>query len=119
MGKQTEWAANAVLAGHQTKKGRVPPLLEVELEPGQATWVAMAVTHPFTRPIQLEPEEERLFGQMDDDLHRLKAQREQALVHWQARAEALKAETCRVLNEVQDRDVRRLLCGNRDRLRGD
>ena len=100
LGKQTEWAANAVLAGHQTKKGRVQPLLEVELEPGQATWVAMAVTHPFTRPIKLEPEEERLFGQMEGDLPGLKAQRERALVHWQARAEALRKATCRELPQV-------------------
>ena len=46
--RQAETAQKALQAGYQLKRGATKPLLEVELEPGQAVQRVLSVIHPFT-----------------------------------------------------------------------
>jgi hypothetical protein len=54
--RQRETGALAIATGYQMKKGIVGPILEVEMEPGQAIYKCLTVQHPFTRLPDLEPE---------------------------------------------------------------
>ena len=114
----TDWSANAVKAGYQTKKGRVEPLLPVELEPGQATWVAVALIHPFTKHAKLDYHEERIYEALERDVKDVKAQRQERNNFWGKQAEALRGQTATELNNIKDVYIRRLLCGGRDKLKG-
>ena len=51
--RQAESAQRALAAGYQLKRGAAKPLLDVEMEPGQAVAWALAVLHPFTQPVGL------------------------------------------------------------------
>lgn len=46
--RQAETALKAHWAAYRLKRGAAKPLLELELEPGQAVRVAMLAAHPFT-----------------------------------------------------------------------
>ena len=46
--KQKISAEKAVAAGYQLKRSALPPLLKVEMDPGQAVKVALTLDHPFS-----------------------------------------------------------------------
>lgn len=54
--KQQITAEKASAAGYQLKRAALPPLLPVEMEPGQAVKAALEVRHPFTIEPVLEPD---------------------------------------------------------------
>ena len=49
-------AEKATAAGYQLKRSALPPLLNVEMEPGQAVAAALSVAHPFTLDPALDPD---------------------------------------------------------------
>ena len=52
--RQAETAEKALAAGYQLKRGAAKPLLEVEMEPGEAAqWMMSSIPHPFTAAEQL------------------------------------------------------------------
>lgn len=54
--KQQITAEKASAAGYQLKRAALPPLLPVEMEPGQAVKAVLEVRHPFTIEPALEPD---------------------------------------------------------------
>ena len=54
--KQRATAEKARDAGYQLKRSALPPLLQVEMEPGQAVQRALQVPHPFTLDPALDPD---------------------------------------------------------------
>ena len=54
--KQRHTAEKARDAGYQMKRSALPPLLPIEMEPGQAVQAALQVLHPFTLDRALEPD---------------------------------------------------------------
>ena len=54
--KQQITSEKASAAGYQLKRAALPPLLPVEMEPGQAVKAALEVRHPFTIEPALEPD---------------------------------------------------------------
>ena len=53
--RQAVSAALAIASGYQLKRGAVKPLLEHEMEPGQAIEWALSVDRPFSTDIRLDP----------------------------------------------------------------
>ena len=47
--RQAESALKALNAGYQLKRGAAKPLLELEMEPGEAVHFALQLVHPFSR----------------------------------------------------------------------
>ena len=54
--KQQVTAQKALAAGYQLKRSALPPLLQIELEPGEAVRRALQLQHPFTVDPALEPD---------------------------------------------------------------
>ena len=54
--RQAETAQKALAAGYQLKRGAAKPLLEVEMEPGEAAQWMMGIPHPFTAAEELCPD---------------------------------------------------------------
>ena len=54
--RQFATGERAQAAGYQLKKGVTPPLIPVEMEPGEAVRYALNVVHPFTGTLPIEPD---------------------------------------------------------------
>ena len=54
--KQRSAASQAITAGYQMKRAAVPPLLGIEMEPGQAVKFSLDLIHPFFQPAVLPPD---------------------------------------------------------------
>lgn len=54
--RQEFTGAKALGAGYQLKRSVLPPLLQVEYEPGQVVKVALELIHPFSRAPVLDPD---------------------------------------------------------------
>lgn len=114
--KQRSTASQAITAGYQMKKSAVPPLLEVEMEPGQAVQVALDLIHPFSQPAVLPPDLQEALSLVVKFPTWINKQRELLLAAWESRAIALMPLTDEKLMAIQDPYLRRLLRGVDDHM---
>eukprot|EP00435_Cladocopium_sp_Y103_P067787 s92_g30.t1 len=104
-------AEKASAAGYQLKRAALPPLLKVELEPGQAVQAALSVQHPFTLEPALEPDLQEALALVAFSPQRVLGHRAGALQYWSARAQDLLPHTEQILHSVSDPHLRLLLRG--------
>ena len=112
--KQQLTAEKASAAGYQLKRSALPPLLAVELEPGQAVKVALNIRHPFTLEPALEPDLQEALAMVATQPGHVLAHRSGALQYWEARARVILPVTDKILCAVPDLHLRRLLRGAPD-----
>ena len=112
--RQFATGERAQAAGYQLKKGVTPPLIPVEMEPGEAVRYALNVVHPFTGTLPIEPDLQECLSLAVRFPDWLNHHRQQLLSFWEAQAVKLLPETDRVLQAVQDPHLRRLLRGQED-----
>lgn len=112
--RQAATAQKALASGYQLKRGAVKPLLEVELEPGQAIQWALQVDHPFTLPAALDQDlESAIMAVMSAPAQVLLA-RVTALAFWEREALRLLPESIARIRALPDRHLRALLLGGSD-----
>jgi hypothetical protein len=112
--KQQITSEKASAAGYQLKRAALPPLLPVEMEPGQAVKAALEVRHPFTIEPALEPDLQEALALVTHHPDRVLGHRAGALRYWSARAQALLPATEALINAVPDQHLRCLLRGAPD-----
>ena len=109
--RQEDSARNALLSGYQLKRGALKPLLEVELEPGQAVQWALQVVHPFTVQLDVEPSLQAALRALALDPAAAVARRLEALAWWEAEAHRLLPVSLARIAAQPDPDLRALLRG--------
>lgn len=112
--KQRLTAEKASAAGYQLKRSTLPPLLPVEMEPGQAVKAALEVRHPFTVEPALDPDLQEALSLVARQPARVIGHRAGAIQFWAARARDLLPATEDILRQVPDPHLRRLLRGAPD-----
>ena len=112
--RQAATAVQALAAGYQLKRGAAKPLLELEMEPGQAIEFALSVIHPFTVPAKLPNPLAQALQALQQPAEQLVAARAQLLQFWRQRAIALLDKSVQMIQEVPDPWLRRLLLGDLD-----
>ena len=109
--RQQGSAAKAHWSGYQLKRGAAKPLLEFEMEPGQAVEAALHVVHPFTVAMPLDPSAERVFQALQQPLDLLLAWRVDQLNFWEQKAVELLPRSVALIQQQPDPALRRLLWG--------
>ena len=112
--RQAESAAKAQLAGYQLKRGAVKPLLEFEMEPGEAIRVALQVVHPFTAEVMLPEASAQALVQLQRPAEVILAERQLLLEFWKQRALELLPRSIALIRQQPDPALRRLLLGCHD-----
>ena len=107
--RQAATAQKALQAGYQLKRGATKPLLEVELEPGQAVQWVLSVIHPFTCSASLPGALERALVQVATAPAAVVQQRAQLLQFWHQRALALLPRSVELIMQQPDPALRKLL----------
>ena len=122
LGQPVPWAVHrqqatgekAQAAGYQLKKGVMPPLIPVEMEPGEAVRFSLNLVHPFTGTLPIEPDLQECLSLAVKFPQWLNNYRQEKLRVWGAQAIALLPDTDKILRQVQDPHLRRLLRGQDD-----
>ena len=112
--RQAATAQRALQAGYQLKRGAQKPLLEIELEPGQAIRWALEVVHPFSVPAEVDPGLAAAIDRLAADLPATVATRLEALRFWESEAHRLLPVSLARIAAQPDPDLRRLLRGGPD-----
>ena len=112
--RQLGTGERAQAAGYQLKKGVTPPLIPFEMEPGEAVRFALSLTHPFTGTLPIDPDLQECLSLAVRFPEWLNSYRKHVLAFWEAQAIRLLPETERILSQVEDRHLRRLLRGQDD-----
>ena len=112
--RQLGTGERAQAAGYQLQKGVTPPLIPVEMEPGEAVRFALNLTHPFTGTLPIDPDLQECLSLAVRFPGWLNGYRKHVLAFWEAQAIRLLPETEKILNQVEDRHLRRLLRGQDD-----
>eukprot|EP00435_Cladocopium_sp_Y103_P055182 s631_g18.t1 len=112
--RQQLTAERASAAGYQLKRSALPPLLPVELEPGQAVKAALDARHPFTLEPALDPDLQEALALVATQPGHVLAHRDSALQYWAERARQLLPATEALLQQVPDQHLRCLLRGAPD-----
>ena len=112
--RQSDSAQKALAAGYQMKRGAVKPLLEIELEPGEAVQWALQIPHPFTQILTLDPMMEKNIAQVCADPVLAVRLRQDALHFWHQRAVHLLPDSISMIKAQPDAALRRLLLGCED-----
>ena len=112
--RQADTARKALAAGYQLKRGAAKPLLEIEMEPGEAIRWSLMVPHPFTQAAQLDSDLVATIKKVAADPTTTILVRQQALQHWQDQAERLLPVSLAMIARRPDPALRRLLLGTDD-----
>ena len=112
--RQLGTGERAQAAGYQLKKGVTPPLIPFGMEPGEAVRFALSLTHPFTGTLPIDPDLQECLSLAVRFPEWLNNYRKHVLAFWEAQAIRLLPETEKVLSQVEDRHLRRLLRGQDD-----
>ena len=112
--RQAESAAKAQLAGYQLKRGAAKPLLEFEMEPGEALCVALQGVHPFTAEVMLPEASAQALAQLQRPAAVILAERQRLLAFWKQRALELLPRSIARIRQQPDPALRRLLLGCHD-----
>ena len=110
--RQAETAQKALAAGYQLKRGAAKPLLEVEMEPGEAAqWMMSSIPHPFTAAEQLCPDLEAALCRVAQSPGAVLQFRRQALQWWHNKAlELLPLSIQRIMEQPADPALRAPVC---------
>ena len=109
--RQLRSGEKARSAGYQLKKSALPPLIPVEMEPGQAVKFSLQLFHPFHEAPALEPDLQETLALVSGFPQWIVRSRMAALEFWEERAVALLPATDRELSNIADSHLRRLLRG--------
>ena len=112
--RQLRSGEKARSAGYQLKKSVLPPLIPVEMEPGQAVQFALQLSHPFSVASALEPDLQEALALVATKPKWICRSRMAALEFWEARAHDLLAAADQELQSITDPHLRRLLRGTSD-----
>ena len=112
--RQEDTAAKALRAGYQLKRGAAKPLLDIEMEPGQAIEWALQVVHPFSTPAPLEETVLEAVQWVARQPAVLLSFRAQALQFWEAEAHRLLPVSLARIAAQPVPHLRRLLLGCAD-----
>ena len=100
------WAA---AAGTQLKRTTMPPIIQQELEPGEAVQLLTNIAHPFNVAPRLDDSLQEALVFSCRDVRTVKEERAAILEYWCQRAEQLRAQSVAEIAEVPDVHTRRLL----------
>ena len=109
--RQEDSARQALVSGYQLKRGALKPLLDIEMEPGQAARWALTVVHPFTVQLDVEASLQTAVHALALQPAAVIARRLEALQWWEAEAHRLLPETIARIEAQSDPDLRTLLRG--------
>eukprot|EP00435_Cladocopium_sp_Y103_P019288 s2614_g4.t1 len=109
--RQEDTARKAQWAGYQLKRGAAKPLLETEMEPGQAVLAAMQAVHPFTMEAPLPAPAHQALLNVVRPASIVLQERHQLLCFWEQRAHALLPRSVALIKQQPDPALRRLLLG--------
>ena len=112
--KQRITAEKAKSAGYQLKRSALPPLLDREMEPGEAVERSLELIHPFTVPPALDPDLQEALAMVAFQPTQLLEHRSACLQWWSQRAHDLLSVTDKELTMIQDPALRSLLRGAED-----
>ena len=112
--RQRITAEKAVAAGYQLKRTALPPILAVEMEPGEAVDAALQVRHPFSVPPALDPDLQEALSFVAHQPQRVRSHRQAALAFWEQEAHRLLPASDQELQQIQDASLRQLLRGAPD-----
>ena len=109
--RQANTAALAQFAGYQLKRGAAKPLIQDELEPGQAIAWAMSVPHPFTQPTDLPSGLDAAIEAVVTNPAQVISDRVSTLKLWEEAAHRLLPVSDQILLALPDPALRCLLRG--------
>ena len=109
--RQGDTGRKAMSAGYQLKKSVVPPLFNVELEPGEAVRQSLSFTHPFSLAPELDPDLQEALALVTSHPQQVQQHRAAACQYWESRAVQLLSASDQELRALQDPWLRRLLRG--------
>ena len=109
--RQRSSGQKAIAAGYQMKKSVVLPLITTEMHPGEAIEFALDTIDPFTQDATIDSDLQTVLQEIVDRPAVICDRRESLLQRWDARAHELVPESERLLQQVPDRHLRRLLRG--------
>ena len=109
--KQHKTALAAVASGYQLKRGALKPLLEIETSPGQAIQWLLDIPHPFSVADPLDSSLQKAIMEVANSPMTVISTRSRLLTEWGSRAQILLQESDRVLVQIKDEWLRRLLRG--------
>ena len=112
--RQQDTAQKALAAGYQLKRGAAKPLLELELEPGQAIQWVLKIPHPFTEVLTLDSQIERNIQAVATNPGQVLHQRAAALDFWRQQARDLLPVSVAAIARLPDVALQRLLLGTND-----
>ena len=98
-------------ARYQLKRTALPPILAVEMDPGDTVETALNVRHPFSVPPALDPDLLEALSFVAYQPHQVISHRQAALQFWEAEAHRLLPQSDQELKEIQDAPLRLLLRG--------
>ena len=108
--RQHQSALAAQAAGYQMRKGLLPPIVGVEMEPGQCADHVLSLPHPFALPAPLSSEHQWVLQWLQADAAGLAAWRAAKLQWWRQRAITLLADSAKTIQHVNDEYLQRLFC---------
>ena len=119
LGQQVQWdghrqahtASLATASGYQLKRGAQKPLLDLEVEPGEAIQWIMSIPHPFSSDIDLPPDLDRALAALQRNVPKVVQERFDLLAYWGSQAMCLLPHTDALLRAINDPPLRRLLRG--------
>ena len=112
--RQRSSGQKAIAAGYQMKKSVVLPLITTEMHPGEAIEFVLDTIHPFTQDAAIDSDLQAVLQEIVDRPAVICDRRESLLQRWDrwdARAHELVPASDRLLQQVPDRRLRRLLRG--------
>ena len=109
--KQHNTALAAVASGYQLKRGALKPLLEIETSPGQAIQWLLDISHPFSVADPLHPSLQQAINAVASSAEGVLNNRQKLLSQWGSRAAVLLFDSDRLLVQIKDPFLRRLLRG--------
>ena len=112
--RQMRSGEKARSAGYQLKKSALPPLIPVEMEPGQAVNFSLQLFHPFHEAPALEPDLQETLALVAAHPRWINSVRMEALAFWEERAADLLLATDAELRSIVDPHLQRLLRGVQD-----
>ena len=112
--RQALAALKAQAAGYQLKRGALKPLLSIETEPGIAIQWALSIPHPLTAELVVDPSLQRAIDCLASSPEAVVQARQLHLQVWPARAQELLPHNDRLLQQIKDAPLRRLLRGCSD-----
>ena len=109
--RQAGSAQAAVASGYQLKRGALKPLLQWEMLPGQAIEWVLQTAHPFTVTEGLPSTLEEAISAVSRSPKQVRAHRQRLLEQWEPVARQALQLSDRILKDIPDDALRRLLRG--------